>query len=110
MANPLQQSKSHISESEQTILKKSRDDKYEVLAVMLLGEDGSTARRVNVDSSGSIISGEALPTDGYNPSMTLIWTSGNLTGLTKTIGSTTYEKTLSYTGGNLTGITAWSAS
>lgn len=45
---------SHIAESEQILLKKSRDDKYDVLAVMALGEDGNTARRIKVDSTGSI--------------------------------------------------------
>ena len=38
MAKTIKQSKSHISESEQEILKKSRDDKYEVLAVETLKE------------------------------------------------------------------------
>lgn len=108
MTNPLQQSKSHISESQQELLKKSRDDKYDVLAVMLLGEDGSTARRVKVDSSGSIVNGSALPTDGNNASLVLSYTDGDLTKITKTIDGTDYEKTLSYTDGDLTGVSAWS--
>lgn len=60
---------SHIAESEQILLKKSRDDKYEVLAVMLLGEDGTTARRLKVDSSGSLVSGQyalRIVEDGTN--------------------------------------------
>jgi len=36
--NEIHQSKSYVSESEQEILKKSRDDKYNVSAVMPLGE------------------------------------------------------------------------
>lgn len=91
-----------IAESEQILLKKSRDDKYDVLAVMLLGEDGDTARRIQTDSSGS------LKTTSDNASLALEYTDGDLTKITKTIGSTSYEKTLTYTDGNLTGVSAWS--
>jgi len=59
MTSPIQQVSSHISESEQILLKKSRDDKYDVLATMLLGEDGDTARRIQVDDTGSIITSSA---------------------------------------------------
>lgn len=55
MANEIEQTDSLISESEQILLKKSRDDKYDVLATMLLGEDGDTARRIKVDSTGGVI-------------------------------------------------------
>lgn len=67
MASPITQNKSYVSESEQKILKKSRDDKYDVLAVMLLGEDGDTARRIKVDSSGVLAAGDyavKVVTDG----------------------------------------------
>jgi len=100
-----------IAESEQILLKKSRDDKYEVLAVMALGEDGNTARRIKVDSSGSVVtagSGSLLPTDGNNPSLVLTYTDGNLTKITKIIGGVNYEKTLTYTDGSVTGVSAWS--
>ena len=59
MTSPIQQVSSHISESEQILLKKSRDDKYDVLATMLLGEDENTARRIKVDDTGSIITSSA---------------------------------------------------
>ena len=59
MANEIEQTYSYTSESEQKILKKSRDDKYDVLATMLLGEDGDTARRIQVDDTGSIITSSA---------------------------------------------------
>lgn len=59
MANEIEQTDSLISESEQILLKKSRDDKYDVLATMLLGEDEDTARRVKVDDTGSIITSSA---------------------------------------------------
>jgi hypothetical protein len=43
-----------------------------------------------------------------NESLVLEYTGSNLTKVTKTIGSTSYEKTLSYTDGKLTGVSAWS--
>jgi len=94
MANPVQQSKSYTSESEQEILKKSRDDKYNVLATMLLGEDGSTARRVKVDSSGGLIAGSQLPTDGENSSMLISKNAaGEAVYVDETISGVTYRQT-----------------
>ena len=43
MAETIKQSKAHTSESEQEILKKSRDDKYEILAVIPVGETPESA-------------------------------------------------------------------
>ena len=94
----IQQSKSYTKESVQELLHKTRDDKFEVLAV-----EGLTYNPVtdNIERSQDIQG---------NGSLALSYTGGDLTGISKTIGSTTYSKTLSYTDGNLTGITAWSAS
>jgi len=112
MANPLTQSKSHISESEQEILKKSRDDKYDILAVMLIGEDGDTARRIKVDSNGNLVLGNTLPTDGNNPSLIISnddMVEARTQTITKIIGSKNYEKILSFNaGGDVIGVSAWS--
>jgi hypothetical protein len=52
---------------------------------------------------------ETVPTDSSNTngSLTLAYTDGVLTSITKTIGSDSYVKTLSYTDGVLTGVSAW---
>lgn len=52
--------------------------------------------------------GQLLPTAGHNASAVYTYTSGNLTKITKTIGTTSYEKTFTYTGDDLTGSSAWS--
>lgn len=93
-----------IAESEQILLKKSRDDKYEVLAVMALGEDGNTARRIKVNADGSL----AISSSGStNASLVLEYTGDDLTKITKTINGVSYERTLSYTDGKLTGVSSW---
>lgn len=99
---PIDRITSLIAESEQILLKKSRDDKYEVLAVMALGEDGNTARRIQVDSNGN------LKTSTDNASLVLTYTGEDLTKITKTINGVNYEKTLSYTDGKLTSVSSWS--
>jgi hypothetical protein len=50
------------------------------------------------------------PTSGNNPSIVLSYdVNGNLTGVAKTIGTTTYNKTLTYNASNvLTNISSWS--
>lgn len=58
MANPLQQSKSYVAESLQKLFHKSRDDKYDILAFMMIGEDGSTARRLKVSNDGTLTLGD----------------------------------------------------
>jgi len=94
-----------IAESEQILLKKSRDDKYEVLAVMALGEDGNTARRIQVDSNGNL---KTSTDNTSNASLALTYTGEDLTKITKTINGVNYEKTLSYTDGKLTSVSSWS--
>lgn len=47
------------------------------------------------------------PTEGTNASLELGYTDGNLTTITKTIGSTSYVKTLSYTGTQLDSVSEW---
>ncbi len=100
-----------IAESEQILLKKSRDDKYEVLAVMALGEDGNTARRIQVDSNGNLVLGNTLPTDGNNPSIIISnddMVEARTQTITKIIGSKSYEKILSFNaGGDVIGVSAW---
>lgn len=71
-----------------------------------------TGKIVNVElSSGSIpvIPNETVPTDSSktNGSIVLGYTAGKLTTITKTIGTTQYQKTLSYTVDDLTGISSW---
>lgn len=101
---PIDRITSHIAESEQILLKKSRDDKYEVLAVMALGEDGNTARRIKVNADGSL----AISSSGStNASLVLEYTGDDLTKITKTINGVSYERTLSYTDGKLTGVSSW---
>lgn len=54
---------------------------------------------------------ETAPTDSTktNPSLALSYdANGNLTGMSMTIGATTYNKTLTWTSGNLTNISSWS--
>ena len=100
-----------IAESEQILLKKSRDDKYEVLAVMALGEDGNTARRIKVDSNGNLVLGNTLPTDGNNPSIIISnddMVEARTQTITKIIGSKSYKKILSFNaGGDVIGVSAW---
>lgn len=43
-----------------------------------------------------------------NASYEFTWISGNLTGIAKTIGATTYSRTLTWTDGELTEISTWS--
>lgn len=101
---PIDRITSLIAESEQILLKKSRDDKYEVLAVMALGEDGNTARRIQVDSNGNL---KTSTDNTSNASLVLTYTGEDLTKITKTINGVNYEKTLSYTDGKLTGVSSW---
>ena len=58
----------------------------------------------------AVVIDELEPTNSLNnnPSAVYEYTSGNLTKITKTIGSTSYEKTFTYTDGALTGSSAWS--
>lgn len=50
---------------------------------------------------------KTLPTDGNNYPITLIYTDGNLTSITKTIGTDSYTKTLTYVDGVLSEVSAW---
>ena len=49
------------------------------------------------------------PTDGTknNPSFVYTYSSGDLTKITMTIGTASYEKTFTWTGDDLTGETVW---
>lgn len=49
-----------------------------------------------------------LPTSGNNPTITITYTGGIMTKLTKVIGTTSYEKSFTWTNGVLTNISAWS--
>ena len=71
---PINQSTSHTSDSEQVLLNKSRDDKFDVLAVVLAGYDpiNDVLRRVKIDEEGSIFTSERATTrsveySGSNP-------------------------------------------
>jgi len=86
------------------LMNQSFDDKYDVFAVMALGEDGNTARRIKVNADGSL----AISSSGStNASLVLEYTGDDLTKITKTINGVNYEKTLSYTDGKLTGVSSW---
>jgi len=71
------------------------------------------SRGVSVEQVGSLgalitkIISTPVDTD-KNGSLVLGYTDGNLTSLTKTIGSVSYVKTLSYTDGALTNVSVWS--
>lgn len=75
----------------------SWDDVYEVLTRIPL-------------TINTVTSVAERPTDIQgNASLTLAYDgSGNLSTLTKTIGSVSYIKTFTWTGGNLTNISTWS--
>ena len=71
------------------------------------------SRGVSVEQVGSlgalITKTISTPVDtDKNGSLVLGYTDGNLTSLTKTIGSVSYVKTLSYTDGALTNVSVWS--
>lgn len=86
------------------LMNQSFDDKYDVFAVMALGEDGNTARRIKVNADGSL----AISSSGStNASLVLEYTGDDLTKITKTINGVSYERTLSYTDGKLTGVSSW---
>ena len=56
------------------------------------------------------VSGNAEKVTGIqgNASYAFTWSGGNLTGIAKTVGSTTHNRTLTWTDGDLTAITVWS--
>ena len=59
-------STSKISESEQRVLNMSMDDAFKLLAVMMIGYDGTNAQRVKVNSSGElVVSTSASPLATY---------------------------------------------
>lgn len=87
------------------LMNQSFDDKYDVFAVMALGEDGNTARRIQVDSNGNL---KTSTDNTSNASLALTYTGEDLTKITKTINGVNYEKTLSYTDGKLTSVSSWS--
>lgn len=68
---------------------------------------GATVEQVG--SQGALITKIiSTPVDAdKNGSIVLAYTDGNLTSLTKTIGSVSYVKTLTYTDNVLTNISAW---
>ena len=68
MANPDRQSSPDIKRSEQGVLNWSFDEVYRVLAVMLLGEYGGNATRLQTDSSGNL----KVSDQGSSPQKTLI--------------------------------------
>lgn len=84
------------------------EDSPETKKVSLYGWDAVNLRktRISVNDDGTFA--EFLPTTGQNPSLTLEYTSGNLTKLTKTINSVSYERNFSYDGlDNLTNISGY---
>ena len=121
--------------STQTIQNFGFDEKYKtpIRLVYAYDEDNDRLIPIRVDTNGDLYalplpSGastsdnqtngsqqakikETVPTDGtkVNASIALTYTSGNLTKIEKTIGSTVYEKTLTYdVDGNLETVSVWS--
>jgi hypothetical protein len=94
----IQRSSSDVQGSEQSILNRSMDRKYDVLASVLLGEDGENLRRIAINPDGSL---------GANANLELVYTGDQVTKLIKTIGDKVFEKTLTYTGDQLTEISPW---
>ena len=82
----------------------------ETKRVSLYGWDSNALKkvRINVDTNGNLTTTLPLPTQSDNPSLELTWDgSGNLTALTKAIGSDQYQKTLTWdVMGNLTNLSA----
>lgn len=83
-----------------------------------IGAESTLTRTIipaKIDSSSGRLLVDALINDGTptdpskaNASLVLGYDlSGNLSTITKTIGTTQYQKTLTYTGSNLTGVSAW---
>lgn len=74
-------------------------------------ETGLAKDETLIDGSQVAKIKETSPTDATksNASLVLTYTAGNLTKVTKTIGTTSYEKTLTWTDGALTAVSAWSA-
>lgn len=68
-------------------------------------QDGLQKLRLKLNSDGSLAS--PLPTSGQNPEIDIAYTSGNPTTITKTVGSTQYQKTITYTDGKATNISTW---
>jgi len=90
--------------STQNILNWSFDPDFNLLAISLIGYDGSVMRRIKVDSNGNLIIGEsALPTgaatsDKQDTQTTL------LQGIAGMIPSVYDYISLTYTDTNLTGV------
>jgi len=92
------------SNTEQWALNNSVDREFNVLAVEELVYNPVTGTMDRMVQPGATI-----PTSGTNPSLVLSYDgSGNLTGIAKTIGTTTYTKTLTYVASVLTGVSSWS--
>jgi len=93
---PIKQSTSHISDTEQVLLNKSRDDEFDVLAV-----EGLSYNPV----SGNL---ERVSDIQGNSSLELVYTGSVLTSIKKAVGGVTYTKTLTYDGsGVLTDVSEW---
>lgn len=84
------------------------------LPVILTDEKGAFYKAlmtaISGGGGGGGISEESPPTSANvnNPSFTLTYTSGDLTGISMTLKGITYAKTLTYTSGDLTAVSAWS--
>ena len=73
------------------------------------GEHDSPAMDAPSRSAWVRISRNAPGGEGeLNPSMSLSWTDGALTGIDMTIGAATYRRTLTWTDGALTAVSEWS--
>lgn len=55
----------------------------------------------------TVSTSQPLPIEGQNPSLVLAYDSGNVSTITKTIGTESYRKTLTWTDGVLTNISVW---
>lgn len=83
----------------QNILNWSFDSDYNLLAVGLIGYDGSVMRRIKVDSSGNLIQKiqETAPTDStkFNSSNLISYNAaGEAVYVDETYGGVTYRTTL----------------